>query len=58
MDAVRRKRFHHYTLGGELEVESEEILEREIEAIICRWCDRADGVEDYSLDREVETPRG
>lgn len=56
MDSVRRKRFHHYTLGGELEIESEEILQREIEAIVCRWCDRSDGVEDYSLDREVETP--
>lgn len=56
MDSVRRKRFHHYTLGGELEIESEEILHRDIEAVVCRWCDRSDGVEDYSLDREVETP--
>lgn len=50
VDAVRRKRFHHYTLGGELEIETEEILERDIESIICRWCDRSDGIEEYTID--------
>lgn len=50
VDTVRRKQFHHYTLGGELDVESEEILEQQIESITCHWCDRSDGIEEYSLD--------
>ena len=37
--AVRRTRaFHHYTIGGELEVEEEEVLDERIEQVTCRWC--------------------
>jgi hypothetical protein len=37
--AVRRTRaFHHYTIGGELEVEEEEVLDARIEQVTCRWC--------------------
>lgn len=45
VDSVRRKQFHHFTLGGDLEIESEEILEQTIESVTCRWCDRSDGIE-------------
>lgn len=45
-ETVRRRRFHHYTLGGELSVEEEEPLERTIEKVVCRWCDRSDGIEE------------
>jgi hypothetical protein len=37
--AVRRTRaFHHYTIGGELEIEEEEVLDERIEQVTCRWC--------------------
>ncbi len=49
MDSVRRKQFHHYTLGGDLQIESEDILEQQIESIVCRWCDRSDGIEEYTV---------
>jgi hypothetical protein len=42
--ASRRSRsFHHYTVGGELTVEDEEVLEESVEEVSCRWCgsDRA-----------------
>ncbi len=45
VERVRRKSFHHYTLGGELTVEEEEILESEVESVTCRWCDRSDTIE-------------
>lgn len=45
VERIRRKSFHHYTLGGDLEVEEEEILESEVESVTCRWCDRSDTVE-------------
>jgi len=44
VDTVRRRRYEHYTLGGEMAVEEEEILERRVERVVCRWCDRADAV--------------
>lgn len=49
VDTVRRRQFHHYTLGGELEVEEDETLERTVESVTCRWCDRSDGIEEFSL---------
>lgn len=30
--------FHHFSLGGEDSVEEEEILSREVERVVCRWC--------------------
>lgn len=47
-DVVERKRtraFHHFTIGGSLRVDEEEVLEREIERVSCRWCNCADAVE-------------
>ena len=34
----RTRSFHHYTLGGELEVEDEQVLAEEVESVTCRWC--------------------
>jgi hypothetical protein len=42
---VTRRRFAHYSLGGELEVEEEEILSSSATRVVCRWCDRDDGIE-------------
>ena len=37
--ATRRTRaFHHYTIGGELEIEEEEVVGEQIEQVTCRWC--------------------
>ena len=36
-ETVQRKRFEHYTLGGEVTVEDEEILGREVQRIVCHW---------------------
>jgi hypothetical protein len=39
----RTRAFHHYTVGGELRIESEDVLDEEIDEVSCRWCgtDRA-----------------
>ncbi len=39
-DAVRRRRFVHFSLGGDGEVEEEEILSGTVERVVCRWCDQ------------------
>ena len=52
-ESKRVRRFHHYTLGGELSIEEEEVLDRDVDRIVCRWCGSADSiVEVEDEDRE------
>ncbi len=44
-ETVTRRRYLHFTLGGEPNVDEEEILESETQKVVCRWCDRSDGIE-------------
>jgi hypothetical protein len=30
--------FHHYSIGGELSVEDEEVLRESIDEVSCTWC--------------------
>ena len=46
VDAVTRRRFQHYSLGGDMTVEEEEILQRDVVKVVCRWCDRSDAIEE------------
>jgi hypothetical protein len=41
----RTRAFHHYTTGGELSVEDEELLSETVEAVTCRWCGPTGAVE-------------
>ena len=51
-ESKRVRSFHHFTLGGELEVEEEEVLERAVERIVCRWCGSStDVVEEPGIDK-------
>jgi hypothetical protein len=34
----RTSAFHHYSVGGDLNVEEEELLEERVERVTCRWC--------------------
>ena len=38
LSSRRTRAFHHYTIGGELEIEEEEVLEERVENVTCRWC--------------------
>jgi len=44
----RSRRFHHYTVGGELSVEDEEVLSEVLEEVSCRWCGTAKAVEELA----------
>lgn len=37
-ESKRVRAFQHFTLGGDMRVEEEEVLESEIEQVVCRWC--------------------
>ncbi len=34
----RTSAFHHYSVGGELTIEEEQLLEETVERVTCRWC--------------------
>jgi hypothetical protein len=38
----RTKEFRHFTVGGELEVESVEVLAEDVQSVSCRWCGATD----------------
>lgn len=42
---VRSRAYHHFDLGGDRQVEEEEVLDRRVESVTCRWCHRDDAVE-------------
>ena len=48
----RTRAFHHYTVGGELSVEDEEVLDERIEDVACRWCGTGTSVE--AVDEPIE----
>lgn len=36
---VRKTRaFHHFSVGGDLELEDETVLDERVEEVVCRWC--------------------
>ena len=41
----RTRAFYHYTLGGDLVVEDEEVLEEAVDDVACRWCGSGRAVE-------------
>jgi len=41
----RTKAYFHFTTGGELAVEDEDVLDETIEQVTCRWCGPSGAVE-------------
>lgn len=41
----RTRRYHHFDLGGDRVVEEEEVLDRTVVEVACRWCGRSDEIE-------------
>lgn len=41
----RTRAFHHYTVGGDLAIEQEEVLDETIESVDCHWCANSRAVE-------------
>lgn len=49
----RTRAFHHYTVGGELEIEDEQVLSEVVEEVSCRWCGTATSVVPLVADTGV-----
>lgn len=41
----RTQAFHHYTVGGELRIEDETVLDEHVDEVTCRWCGTGTAVE-------------
>jgi hypothetical protein len=41
---TRARTFHHFDLGGTAAVDEEDVLDRRVESVTCRWCGRDDAV--------------
>jgi len=56
--ATRRTRgYHHFTVGGELTVEEEQLLDEQIEQVSCRWCGAVDDqIEAVAVDDATGSP--
>jgi hypothetical protein len=48
------KSFHHFTVGGELEVEDEEVLSDSVADVSCRWCGHGRSVEEVLPNAEAQ----
>ena len=46
----RTSAFHHFSVGGELTIEDEEVLDETVEEVTCRWCGNGNGVEVLESD--------
>jgi hypothetical protein len=46
VESRRTRAYWHYSLGGQLTVEEEEILSSRRERVTCRWCGSSDGIEE------------
>ncbi len=41
----RTRAFHHFTVGGDLVVEAEDVLDERVEEVTCCWCGHGTAVE-------------
>lgn len=49
----RTRGFHHYSVGGELQVEEETVLYENVEEVSCRWCGNGTAVQPLEADERV-----
>jgi hypothetical protein len=53
----RTSAFHHYSVGGDLTVEEEQLLEETVERVTCRWCGASgDSIEHLEGSSPVDAP--
>jgi len=48
----RTRAFHHYTVGGDLNVEDEDVLSEVVDEVSCRWCGNGNAVEVLADDAQ------
>jgi hypothetical protein len=56
--AARRTRaYFHYSVGGELSIEDEDLLDETVELVSCRWCGASGPqIEEIEVDDLADVP--
>lgn len=55
--ASRRTRaYHHFSVGGELRVEDEVVLDETVEEVSCRWCGSGADIETIPVHEAAADP--
>ena len=49
----RERAYHHYSIGGELQVDEREVLSETVEAVSCRWCGHGRSIEAIARDEPI-----
>jgi hypothetical protein len=53
----RTREYHHFSVGGDLDVEDRELLAERVEEVACRWCGATgDAVETIPAEASVGEP--
>jgi hypothetical protein len=50
----RSRAFHHFTVGGDLVVEDEVVVSRQVDEVVCRWCGHGRSVVEISDQEQAE----
>ncbi len=51
VETRRTRSFHHFSVGGQLSVEDEEVLDGRVELVSCRWCGASgETIEEIAVD--------
>jgi hypothetical protein len=48
------KAFHHYSVGGDLVVEDEQVLAYNVDEVVCRWCGHGRSVIELTAEELAE----
>jgi hypothetical protein len=54
----RTRAFHHFTVGGELEIEDVDVLSEVVEDVRCRWCGTGASVVELSDGEQAAEAAG
>jgi hypothetical protein len=54
----RSRAFHHYSVGGELQVEDVVVLDEDVESVVCHWCGTGDAVVELDAADAAELAAG
>jgi hypothetical protein len=50
VESRRTRAYYHFTVGGELTVEEEEVLDAVRERVTCRWCGGSDRIAEIPVE--------
>lgn len=57
-ETTQRTSYYHFTIGGELNIEDPEVINRTVDSVTCRWCGTGDSVVELAVESKDEVKEG